>query len=247
MEPLGIQSNEVHLYFLEGISQAKMRIDATVMTKQEVERSHSYISAEARHEFVLARYALRRILATHFPAIAPRDFQFEFGKYGKPELLFPKSNLTFNLSHSKGRVVIAVSLGRRIGVDVEAIDRSGDLVGVAEYSFSALEYSELMKQEPSQFRRRFFQIWTLKEAYIKATGLGLNAPLDKFTFLFGPQSNLIGIQFSKPIEDIEHHWHFQLFENDPSAMVAIAAYKNPSEQIVVQPMTFPDVEKIRVA
>src|SRR5690606_33310169 len=90
--------------------------------------------------------------------------------------------LVFNLSHTDGLIACAVSRGREVGVDVEWLDRRGGDIDVADRFFSRYEVQALYAQPPERRRDRFFRYWTLKESYIKARGMGLALPLDRFSF-----------------------------------------------------------------
>src|SRR6185436_18685723 len=101
--------------------------------------------------------------------------------------------LHFNLTNTRGLVACAVSVAHaEVGVDAEALDRSGETVAIADRYFSTEEVRALRALPESAQRQRFFAYWTLKESYIKARGLGLRLPLDQFSFRLGES---IGIAF----------------------------------------------------
>ena len=97
-----------------------------------------------------------------------------------------EGGLRFNLSHTDGLVVCLVAVEREIGVDVEHTARAGSVgIEIAERFSSPSEVAELRSLPFADQRSRFFDYWTLKEAYIKARGLGLHLPLDQFSFHLG--------------------------------------------------------------
>ncbi len=105
------------------------------------------------------------------------DYEFCFGKNGKP-FIKGDGNIYFNLSHSWGRVMCAISQ-KEVGCDVEKV-RNVDLK-VAKRFFFAEEYQTISEQiTPEAQREMFFRFWTMKESFMKATGLGMKLPLDSF-------------------------------------------------------------------
>jgi len=117
------------------------------------------------------------------------------------------SDLCFNLSHTEGLVVLAVAR-HPVGVDVEWLDRTGRTVELADRYFATTETAAL-RALPIEVRRdRFFDLWTLKEAYIKARGLGLALPLGGFAF-DGFESPLLSIRVDEPLADRpDSEWSF---------------------------------------
>lgn len=94
--------------------------------------------------------------------------------------------INFNLSHSRGFMLLAVTRGREVGVDIELIDRDFATAEVAERFFSRREILSLRSQPDHLQTEAFFHCWTRKEAYIKARGEGLSLPLDQFDVSLEP-------------------------------------------------------------
>lgn len=115
----------------------------------------------------------------------PSAWQFIAQSHGKPELAPGQLayDLRFNISHTKGMVVAAYAIGRDVGIDVEALDRQTfDDAGIADAYFSPSEQTYLFSfAEPGQRKHAFLDLWTAKEAFIKAIGQGLSMPLDCFS------------------------------------------------------------------
>jgi 4'-phosphopantetheinyl transferase len=127
-------------------------------------------------------------------------------------------------------VACAVAWDRDIGVDVEHMDRRTETTAVADRFFSPSEVEALRRLPPSEQRRRFFELWTLKEAYIKARGLGLAIPLESFSFSFYERAPP-GIGFAESLPDDPRTWRFeQTFPSDAHAM-ALAARAAPGESL----------------
>src|SRR3546814_19651183 len=111
----------------------------------------------------------------------PRAFRYQAGDKGKPVALCDGRRLDvhFNLSHSNGIVAVAATHGLEIGVDTEPVDRKVDLAVADRYFFGA-EARWLAGLDPSQRTEGFLRLWTLKEAYITATGRALSQAHDAF-------------------------------------------------------------------
>ena len=116
------------------------------------------------------------------------------------------TGLHFNLSHTRGLIAVGVASGRDLGVDVEFVDR-GLTQDVAGRFFAPAEVRDLRALPDDQQAVTFFDYWTLKEAYIKARGMGLALPLDQFAFaLDGDRPPTIA--FGPAIADDPARWQF---------------------------------------
>jgi 4'-phosphopantetheinyl transferase len=131
--------------------------------------------------YVSAHGALRIILA-HYTDIDPRRFLFVLGPHGKPAIdrRLKLPDFRFNLSHSGDKAVIAVTLGREVGIDIERIEPSRADIAIAERFFSPREIAALLDLPEKDREHGFFACWTRKEAYIKGRGDGLSVPLSDF-------------------------------------------------------------------
>jgi 4'-phosphopantetheinyl transferase len=148
---------------------------------------------------------------------------FERSRHGRPFISYPQSaeRLHFSLSHTDGFVACAVSPCERVGIDVEATDRPVSHLEIARTFFSSAEHADLISLPPAQQRDRFFDLWTLKEAYAKARGLGLQVPLDEFSIRVAPGGKR-GITFSRDLDDDPKSWCFSQFSPTPRHRLAIA-------------------------
>lgn len=124
--------------------------------------------------------------------------QFGTGEFGKPYLL-GHPGLHFNLSHSGGWVVCAVS-SSPVGIDVEEI-RPVDF-DIARRFFSRSEYDDLMQREPADRLDRFYNLWTVKESYVKMNGHGLSQPLDAFEVCWSASKDIGFFEGSWPVEGV---------------------------------------------
>ncbi len=153
----------------------------------EYERAMRFRFQQDRNRYIAARALLREILAACFEC-APRDVSFRYGQFGKPMLAgrFAESAIRFNVSHSAGHALVGVAHGREIGVDLELIRPLSDVRGLAQSCFSLAENAAWNDMPEKARLRGFFDGWTRKEAFVKATGNGLSFSLRSFTVSLAP-------------------------------------------------------------
>jgi 4'-phosphopantetheinyl transferase len=152
----------------------------------------------------LVAHALLRITLSRCSDVAPEAWQFGAGSHGRPEIAAPASRMRFSLSHTQGLAACAVVLDRDIGVDVESLSRE-TAVDVAERFFSPREVRELRETPIDDRHGRFLEYWTMKEAYVKARGLGLSLPLDRFS-VYNSRHGDWRISFEPPLNDDPARW-----------------------------------------
>ncbi len=193
------------------------------MSQAERERQARYRFARDQHRDLVAR-ALVRTTLSRYAGRDPGAWCFTRGEHGKPELIDPPIPLRFNLSHSRDLVVFAVSLEHDVGVDIETIERRNDVLAIARHYFSSREVEDLFALPEARQRDRFFDYWTLKEAYIKARGEGISLGLGNFSFLFGG-NDTIDIGFAPKLEDDPAAWQFCLYRPQENYRMAVASHR----------------------
>lgn len=146
----------------------------TTLSPDELERAMRFRFAADRRRFTLARGALRALLGRYL-GVEPRALSFIYGAQGKPALAGQPGgpDLHFNLSHARGLAIYAVASGRRVGVDIEALDLALDFTAIARHFFAPGEIRALDATPPQLRPGLFFTYWTRKEALIKAHGGGM--------------------------------------------------------------------------
>ncbi|MFT7005817.1 MAG: 4'-phosphopantetheinyl transferase [Colwellia sp.] len=181
---LDIKKNEIHLWQVnpDNVTQPELLNQyKSLLSADETIKQQRYKFSHDRHDALITRAFIRDLLS-YYADIAPNDWRFDKGEKDKPEIVNPPLPLRFNISHTKGLIICAVTLEDDIGCDVENTTRSNDVLAIANRYFSAIETKELFSLPKEQQRHRFFDYWTLKESYIKAWGLGLAIPLKDFSF-----------------------------------------------------------------
>jgi len=174
--------NEVHVWraSLELPSPQVERLQRN-LSKEELERANRFHFQRHRSHFIVARGLLRTILSRYLKT-EPGRLRFQYGPKGKPELSGKTGQrpLHFNVSHSHGLALYAVTHDRKIGVDVEHIrpDVAGEKI--AERFFSPREAATLRELPAGVQQEAFYTCWTRKEAYLKAIGEGITLRLDQF-------------------------------------------------------------------
>ena len=209
------------------------------LSPDETRRYHRYLRKRDRDLFLLAHALLRHTLSLYASA-EPAQWCFETGEHGRPELSGPFADLDlrFNISHTQGLAAVLISDGVDAGVDVERRERTGpvELAQVARRFFADAEILRLEGLEHDALHRRFFEFWTLKEAYIKARGLGLSLSLSKFAFSIDRDLD-IRVEFEAPIRDDASHWQFALWQPTDRHQGAVALRRGaePDRRIVFRP------------
>jgi 4'-phosphopantetheinyl transferase len=154
-----------------------------LLAPEERARADAFLRPRDRAHFTAARAWLRRMLGAHL-GLDPASLAFAYGPHGKPRLPAAAGALDFNLSHSDGVALLALSPGFELGADIEAVRPVEEKV--AERFFSAAEVRALAALPARERTSAFFRCWCRKEAYLKALGSGLATPLDAFTVSLGP-------------------------------------------------------------
>jgi 4'-phosphopantetheinyl transferase len=159
----------------------------SVLSPPEQARANRFFRSLDRDRFILAHAALRRILAARLD-VEPRSLHFVEGAHGKPALA--GCSLRFSLAHAGGLALVATVRNRELGVDLEPIRAFDDALSLARRFFSPGEVRKLQATPALDLPRAFFECWTRKEAFVKATGLGLSYPLDSFDVTFFPEETV---------------------------------------------------------
>ena len=169
------------------VSATCLRIFEDTLTTDERARAERFYFQKHRERFIAGRGLLRHILSRYLGK-EPDQLRFCYNSYGKPALIEEAGaeGLCFNLSHSRGIALYAVTRGREIGIDIEYFRPDVEAEKLAERFFSPREATVLRALPDHLQKEGFFNCWTRKEAYIKAEGKGLAIPLSAFDVSLTP-------------------------------------------------------------
>ncbi len=156
-----------------------------MMSTDERARWQAFNRRDLQDRFALTRLFLRMTLASYVES-KPLYIEFASRERGKPSIV--GSTIEFNLSHSAGISVLAITQEREVGIDVERLDPSLDELKIAERFFSHAEYEALTRLSADKRRRAFFSVWTRKEAFLKGVGLGIGGHLNRFIVSVSPDN-----------------------------------------------------------
>ncbi|MFD4987442.1 4'-phosphopantetheinyl transferase family protein [Streptomyces sp. NPDC058374] len=182
---------------------------------------HSMLSEEERgrltrfhfardHDAFLAAHGLKRTaLSTLFPQVAAEEWAFTPGRHRRPEIIAPQgfSTTRFSLTHTDGLVALLVAPEADCGVDAEPLDSSRDVTPPVRHTLTPLERERFDALPPPAGAEHFRRLWTLKEAYAKARGLGLRLPFDQVGFRI--ENTGIFPHFGPGVNDRGADWQFR--------------------------------------
>lgn len=184
------QPGEIHVWRVDlGQPEDVVRQFRSTLEGEEIHRADRFHFEKDQRAFTVSRGFLRHVLGRYLTT-KPEALRFLYGPYGKPALNgeHRNSSLRFNMSHSRGVGLVAVSDNREIGVDVEYIRPDFATEDIARRFFSPHEVSAFNALSKELRVAAFFRCWTRKEAYIKAIGRGLSQPLDGFDVTLAPEA-----------------------------------------------------------
>jgi 4'-phosphopantetheinyl transferase len=152
-----------------------------LLSPDEHARYARYVHEGARREYLTGRALVRGVLSQAM-SLPPAAIRFVANAYGCPAVApdLSPSPPRFNLAHSGGMAAMIVSPAHEVGIDVEPLARSLAILGLADTAFSPRERALIERLPAAERPAKATAIWTLKEAYIKARGMGLSLPLDAF-------------------------------------------------------------------
>ena len=180
-EALG--EDEVHVWLARppAVTPAALGISALLLSDEERERAARFHFERNQREATVSRALVRTTLARYL-GDEPSSFRYRLGPHGRPSLDPPRA-LDFNATNHPELVACAVAR-ETVGVDLEPLARGDEILEIATSVFSAPERAALAALDVSARRERAVSMWTLKEAYLKARGLGLSAALQDIVIDF---------------------------------------------------------------
>lgn len=188
------------------------------LSDAEFARASRFVRERDRLRYVAGRGGLREIISRYL-GVSARRLAFSYNAFGKPRLAVSEPPLHFNLSHSGGVAVLAVSDRYDVGIDIEKIvPLKEDIAGIF---FSPAERRQLRALPPGSYTEAFYRCWTRKEAFVKAHGAGLSLPLDAFDVSVDPaEPVLLRLEGDT---DAPRQWRLLNLDTPPGFVGAVAA------------------------
>lgn len=152
----------------------------SLLSADEQQRAKRFVRLQDQAKFVQVRGSLRALLGQYLERPGG-ELCFDYGEYGKPQLVAACNpiNLEFNVSHSQKVALIAVTQAVAVGIDVERVNTRVNYQHLSRRFFADVEHQALLRQSVEKQRHVFFQLWTRKEACIKAMGGSIAHSLDQ--------------------------------------------------------------------
>jgi len=230
--------NEIHLWYQDldrGTTELLVERHWDLLSPDEQQKFQTFKIEAKRREYLMTRAVVRHVLSKYAP-VPPQDWIFSQTAYGCPEIQHPHlaQPLRFNLSHSGNLVVCAVGFQCELGVDVEYIKNGENLFEIAQSHFSRSEVESLSRLSGQAQIQRFYEYWTLKEAYIKARGMGLAIPIQNFSFeLSDTQGSPIRILTGQNLDENPDAWRFKLLRPTEKHQLALAVRRPTDAEFIV--------------
>ena len=186
--PLTLDSDEVHVWHVAlETEDADLKALRQILSDDERARADRFCFQQDQEKFTMARGILRELLGRYLN-MEPGRVQFGYGSHGRPSLADPNRSrgMSFNVSHTNALALYAFTRDREIGIDVELIRPEMATEQIAERFFAPQEVATLRALPADAQLEGFFNCWTRKEAFIKASGEGLSLPLDSFAVSLTP-------------------------------------------------------------
>jgi 4'-phosphopantetheinyl transferase len=197
-----------------------------VLSLDEVKEYRSFHFQKDRDIYLISHGFLRSVLSLYL-SCSPSAIQFTRDSFGKPHLR--SGDLQFNLSHCKGSALLGISsASQAIGVDTEHCKEIEDIPAIVSHYFSAPEIKQLLKAPQLEMQQQFYQLWTLKEAYIKAIGKGLSIPLNEFAFDIWKKPLGFSVLNGETNADEWSYWQLQFRDTE---LNAIGVYHPRQEKV----------------
>jgi 4'-phosphopantetheinyl transferase len=179
---MNLSPGEVHIWSAAIDERFNKLSINTYLSENEKERGRRF-SYDIDSYFFSVRHCLLRIILGHYLQCPPAEIRFINNHYQKPTIVYPDTSIQFNTSVSSNRFVAAFCQHQSIGVDIEQIRQIENINQLSKDYFTPNEAAWVYTHSESMLETAFFSIWSKKEAFVKATGQGLNIHLNTFDIL----------------------------------------------------------------
>jgi 4'-phosphopantetheinyl transferase len=196
-----------------------------VLSDDERRRADRFLHKSDGARWTVARGALRHLLS-RYCGVPPRAIAFDQGAAGKPSIAaaaYPHRAVNFNLAHSHGRAMLAVAANRPVGIDLEQLRGDFDPMPLARHYFFEREFEAIATIPVVDQRDAFFRHWVAKESVLKAQGVGLSIPLDRFFVTFDTDKTFARV-YSLDLQKLDSDWFVRLLALQEGWHAAITAH-----------------------
>lgn len=234
---------DVHIWFqdTESLDDEALVEAGQVLSQEERIQRDRFRFHEDQRDYAVAHSLLRQSLSNYRSGGHPSGWHFEKDAFGKPYIVGRDGEppaMEFSLSHTRGLVACAIS-SARVGIDVERVRQNFDYEDLAQSNFSHQEIKALEQLPPAARSTRVLELWTLKEAFLKAIGRGFSVGLDSMWFELLPSG---AIRFHSTSDVDTGSWKFALFTRHPKAWMAVAVECQSLPRLLLQGRAVPEVQ-----
>ena len=214
---------QVHVWYCdprEIQDASKLTAYESVLSEREVQQYRRFHFDKDRHSYLVS-HALLRYSLSQYADVDASKWEFSRNEHGKPELISPPGMqaIHFNLTHTEGLSACVVTLEKPCGIDAENKNRNNKLDAVASRMFADEECRQLNENELEQ---TFFYYWTLREAYVKALGIGLSGSSREYYFDIDMDEMKAVIHHRNRQQAVDDYWQFGLYEPTTEHVLSVA-------------------------
>ncbi len=232
-----LPEHEAHVWLVEPESIRDSAVLAdfrAVLSAQERQQCDRFHFPQDSHRYLVSHAMLRQVLSG-YADLAPADWRFSRSKHGRPEIANSDAPaIRFNLTHTHGLAACIVMQSDDCGIDAEKLDSRHNITGIAQRMFSEEEFHHLEPLNGSALSEAFYSRWVLREAFVKAKGIGISYPTRKLHFHI-QDDNSIQLSFDPDLDEDDSYWRFRLLRPTDDHVAAIALRSNrPAEFRIVE-------------
>lgn len=217
---ISLDNNQIHIWRIDTNSPNIEIGDLyeNVLSSDERERALRLRSENDKNRFIITRAELRNSLSKYLK-VRPADIDFTYNQYGKPSIKSEHNpaNIKFNVTHSNTLVLYAITQNREVGIDLEYVREVSNSERIVKRYFSEEDGKFYHSQSEGNKKLAFFKLWTRKEAYSKARGMGIGLPGKKFDLSLTPKFQ------NNSTENTNPEWSLVDIEINSDYMASLAA------------------------
>jgi 4'-phosphopantetheinyl transferase len=231
---LQARADRIHVWeFVLESDNETLQLCRGLLSEDESARASRFVFPRHRDQYTIAHGVVRWLLS-RYTNIAPRQITFAKGSADKPFLTGVPDAPSFNLTHSGNRGMLAVRAAGDIGVDLEQARADIEALALGRRYFFGEEFDDIAAAPPAEQVQRFFRYWVAKEAVLKAQGVGLGFPLDRFHIGFEPGRERARVTSLDP-SILRPDWTVRVLASGPEWHAAVVAQGTDWEPSIQSP------------